>query len=211
MERILQEITAVSRRLEGINSNISSLTVEMKSIRVDIVGFQTRDLGLEQRIMALDDHLNTVPARDQELPCLCKGADIQASPRNILPTLTGLTFDPLPEFQRAHHLGPKRHDGTSRLHSIIACLLRHGQVRQLLLAARSHGPFRTEGYEIRITADFSKETDDHCKAFLSLRLLQLEVKYGLFDPAQMRITKDGKSRDFYEPEDLRHFLDKLLV
>ncbi|KAJ1191582.1 hypothetical protein NDU88_000898 [Pleurodeles waltl] len=63
--------------------------------------------------------------------------------------------------------------------------------------------------QVRITADFSKETNDRRKAFLSLipRLRQLDVKYGLFNPA--RITKGRTSRDFYEPEDLRLFLDTL--
>ncbi|KAJ1107946.1 hypothetical protein NDU88_005332 [Pleurodeles waltl] len=94
---------------------------------------------------------------------------------------------------------------------MMACLLRHGQAPQLLLEARSYGPFKTKGYEVGITADFSKETNDRRTAFLSLRprLRQLEVKYGLFDPTQMWIPKNGKSRDFHEPEKLRHYLDEL--
>ncbi|KAJ1119608.1 hypothetical protein NDU88_007793 [Pleurodeles waltl] len=48
-------------------------------------------------------------------------------------------------------------------------LLRHGQACHLLLAACSHGPFRAEGYEVHIVVDFSKETSDRHKAFLSLR------------------------------------------
>ncbi|KAJ1116179.1 hypothetical protein NDU88_004397 [Pleurodeles waltl] len=49
MERILQEISAIGRRLEGIDSNISSLAEKTKSIQTDIPGFQTRLMGLEQR------------------------------------------------------------------------------------------------------------------------------------------------------------------
>ncbi|KAJ1150654.1 hypothetical protein NDU88_003444 [Pleurodeles waltl] len=58
---------------------------------------------------------------------------------------------------------------------------------------------------------FSKETSDRRRAFLALhlRLHQLEVKYGLFDPARMWITKNGTSKDFYDPEDLRSFLEGL--
>ncbi|KAJ1194097.1 hypothetical protein NDU88_003392 [Pleurodeles waltl] len=87
--------------------------------------------------------------------------------------------------------------------------MRHGQVGQRILTARSHGPFRTGEYKVRITADFSKETNDRRKAFLSLipRLRQLDMKYGLFDPARMWINKNGTFKDFYEPEDLQLFLD----
>ncbi|KAJ1205965.1 hypothetical protein NDU88_001384 [Pleurodeles waltl] len=64
-----------------------------------------------------------------------------------------------------------------------------------------------EGYDIRITADYFKDTNECRKAFLSLqpRLRQLEMKYGLFDPARMWVTKNVVSKDFYDPEDLRLF------
>ncbi|KAJ1140072.1 hypothetical protein NDU88_006433 [Pleurodeles waltl] len=63
--------------------------------------------------------------------------------------------------------------------------------------------------DIRITADYSKDTNDRRKAFLALRprLRQLEMKYGLVDPARMWVTKNGVSKDFYDFEDLRLFLD----
>ncbi|KAJ1208256.1 hypothetical protein NDU88_003642 [Pleurodeles waltl] len=66
-----------------------------------------------------------------------------------------------------------------------------------------------ERYDIRITADYFKDTNERRKAFLALRprLCQLEMKYGLFDQARMWVTKNGVSKDFYDPEDLRLFLD----
>ncbi|KAJ1143430.1 hypothetical protein NDU88_009739 [Pleurodeles waltl] len=92
---------------------------------------------------------------------------------------------------------------------IIACLLRHNQTRQILQAVRNHRPFRIGQYDIRITADYSKETNKRRKAFLALkpRLPQLEKKYGLFDPARMWVTKHGISKDFYNREELSLFLD----
>ncbi|KAJ1145472.1 hypothetical protein NDU88_011758 [Pleurodeles waltl] len=69
-----------------------------------------------------------------------------------------------------------------------------------------------DGQEIQISADFSKETSERRRAFLALRprLRQIEVKYVLFEPAKMWITKNGVSKDFYDPEDLRSFLDGLI-
>ncbi|KAJ1143622.1 hypothetical protein NDU88_009928 [Pleurodeles waltl] len=106
-------------------------------------------------------------------------------------------------------IGPKRSDNSSRPRPIIACLLRHNQTRQILQVACNHGPFRIDQHEIRITADYSKETNERRKAFLSLqpRLRKLEMKYGLFDPARMWVTKNGVSKDFYNPDELRLFLD----
>ncbi|KAJ1151855.1 hypothetical protein NDU88_004634 [Pleurodeles waltl] len=88
-----------------------------------------------------------------------------------------------PAAGRVHRLGPKRQDGKGRPRPIIACLLRHGQARQLLQPARTQGPLRLGTLEIRLSADFSKETADRRRAFLSLRprLRHLDVKFGLFD------------------------------
>ncbi|KAJ1123154.1 hypothetical protein NDU88_001627 [Pleurodeles waltl] len=67
MDRILQEITAVGCRLEGMDSTISALAAETKSMRLNKAGFQSRFSDLEQRVVAVEDHLNTAPDRDQEL------------------------------------------------------------------------------------------------------------------------------------------------
>ncbi|KAJ1150923.1 hypothetical protein NDU88_003710 [Pleurodeles waltl] len=67
MDCILQEITAVGRRLGGMDFTICTLAAETKAICLDIAGFEPRVMGLEQRVTLMEDHLNTVPDRDQEL------------------------------------------------------------------------------------------------------------------------------------------------
>ncbi|KAJ1198754.1 hypothetical protein NDU88_002593 [Pleurodeles waltl] len=233
MERILQEITAVSRRIEGMDASISSLTLETKSMRSDIAGFQSRVTGLEHSMGSLETQIATSQDRDQDLLYLRskltdledrsrrdnirllgipeneEGTDIQAFLSSTLSKLTSLDFDPPLKFQRAHRVGLKRCDTSLRPRPIIACLPCHNQTRQILQAARNHGPFRTGQHEIRIAADYSKDTNDRRKAFLALRpsLRQLEMKNSLFDPARMWVTKNGVSKDFYNPEELKLFLD----
>ncbi|KAJ1155405.1 hypothetical protein NDU88_008135 [Pleurodeles waltl] len=233
MDRILQEITTVSRRIEGMDASITSLTLETKSMRSDIAGFQSRVTGLEQRMGSLETQINTSQVREQDfiylrskltdmedrsrrdnirilgIPENEEGSDMQTFLTSTLPKMISLDFDPPLEFQRAHRIGPKRSDNSSRPRPIIACLLRHNQTRQILQVARNHGPFRIDQHKIRITADYSKETNERRKAFLALRprLRKLEMKYGLFHPARMWVTKNGVSKDFYNPDELRLFLD----
>ncbi|KAJ1110671.1 hypothetical protein NDU88_008019 [Pleurodeles waltl] len=104
-----------------------------------------------------------------------------------------------------------RQDGSGRPRPIIVCMLRHLQAHQLLQIARTQGPLRSGSLEIWISADFSTETADRRRAFLSFRtqLRRLDVKFGLFEPARMWITKNGESRNFYNPEDRRAFLESL--
>ncbi|KAJ1192146.1 hypothetical protein NDU88_001458 [Pleurodeles waltl] len=233
MERILHKITVVSHRIEGIDASISSLTLETKSMRLDIAGFQSRVTGLEHRMGSLETQMAASQDRDQDflylkskltdledrsrrdnirlrgIPENEEGTDIQAFLSSTLPKLTSLNFDPPLEFQQVHRVGPKCSDASLRPHPIIACLLHHNQTWQILQTAHSHGPFRIGQHDIRITADYSKDTNERRKAFRALRprLRQLEMKYGLFDPARMWVTKNGVSRDFYNPKELKLFLD----
>ncbi|KAJ1118626.1 hypothetical protein NDU88_006815 [Pleurodeles waltl] len=131
IERILQEITAMGRRIEGMDSAISFLTAETKSMCLDIPNFQSCVTGLEQRVMIMEDHLNTRQDRDQELLYLhsklvdledrnrrnnvrflgfqeqLEGTDIQEFLRKALPKLTNKTFDPPLEFLKSASIRPK--------------------------------------------------------------------------------------------------------
>ncbi|KAJ1213528.1 hypothetical protein NDU88_001162 [Pleurodeles waltl] len=235
MDRILQEILAVSRKLEGMDNAMVALTAETRSMRLDLAGFQSQLSGLDQRVTTVETQVASWTDRDLELSHLrskltdledkrrrnnvhllgfpegVEGADKFSYLRDILPKLTDIRFDPPLEFQRAHRLGPRRQDGNGRPRPIIACMLRHTQARQLLQTARTQGLLRSGNLEIRMSADFSKETADRRKAFLSFRtqLRCLEVTFGPFEPARMWITKNGESLNFCDPEDLRRFLEKL--
>ncbi|KAJ1196252.1 hypothetical protein NDU88_000123 [Pleurodeles waltl] len=70
MEQILQEITAVSHRIEGMDTSISSLTLETKSIRTDNASFHSWVMGLEHRLGTLETHMSTIQDRDQDLSYL---------------------------------------------------------------------------------------------------------------------------------------------
>ncbi|KAJ1199568.1 hypothetical protein NDU88_003402 [Pleurodeles waltl] len=228
MDRILQDILPVGHKLEG-------MMARTKSMRLDIAGFKTQVTGLEQRVTMVETRIASWLDRDQELlylgsklidledrsrtdnvrflgfPENIEGADIHSYLRETLAKLTGIIFDPPLEFQRVHRLGPKWRDDANCLCPIIACLLRHVQTRQLLQAARTHSPFQLDDLEVRLTSDFSKETSERRRAFLDLRarLRLLDVKCSLFKPARMEITKNGVSKDFCNPDDLRVFLDGL--
>ncbi|KAJ1192208.1 hypothetical protein NDU88_001520 [Pleurodeles waltl] len=132
MDRILQEITAVSRRLKGMVTAMTSLTLETKSMRSEIAGFQTRVTGLEHQMAIMEDHVHKALDKDQELLSLCskltdiedrsrrdnirlfgfpelaEGTDTSSFLRSVLPKLTKIVFDLPLEFQRAHRLAPKR-------------------------------------------------------------------------------------------------------
>ncbi|KAJ1088520.1 hypothetical protein NDU88_001677 [Pleurodeles waltl] len=165
-----------------------SLTAETRSMRLDIAGFQSQVSGLDQRVTTVETQVASWTNSDQELLHLrSKLIDLEDRSRKNNVRLLGF------------------------LEGIEVCMLHHMQARQLLQAARMQGPFWSGTLEIRLTADFSKETAERRKAFLSLRtrLCHLDMKFGIFEPARMWITKNRESRNFYDPEDLRKFLEGL--
>ncbi|KAJ1194272.1 hypothetical protein NDU88_003561 [Pleurodeles waltl] len=120
MDRILQEISAVSSKLEGMDNAMVALTAETRSMRLDITGFQSQISGLDQRVATLETQVASLTDRDLEFSHLCskltdledrirrnnvrilgfpegvEGADIFSYSRDILPKLTDITFDPPP-------------------------------------------------------------------------------------------------------------------
>ncbi|KAJ1140679.1 hypothetical protein NDU88_007027 [Pleurodeles waltl] len=221
MDRILQGILAVIRKLEGMDSAMVGLTAETRSMHLDIAVFQSQISGLDKRVVTVETQVASWTDRDQELlhlrskltdfedrnrrnnirllgfPEGIEGTDLFSYLRDTLPKL-------IPKGRQA---GPQETKWERPPCPIIVCLLRHMQTRQLLQEAGMHSLFRSGALEIRLSADFSKETAERRKAFLSLRthLHHLDVKFGLFEPARMWITKNRELRNFYDPEDLRAF------
>ncbi|KAJ1150271.1 hypothetical protein NDU88_003066 [Pleurodeles waltl] len=187
-DRILQEITAVGRRLEAMDSTTSDLTVVSTSIRADIAGFRETVTDLVRCLMTVEDYVVALPDQEAELRSLRakvtdledrslrdnvrhfgipeqkEGSDIKTFLKNLLPELTGLDFSPFLEFQRAHRIGPLHKATSGKPRPIIACFLRHKQACQIISAAKSQGLCSLEGQEIRMAADFSSITNEKRKA-----------------------------------------------
>ncbi|KAJ1189430.1 hypothetical protein NDU88_006175 [Pleurodeles waltl] len=91
MDRILQEILGVGRRLEGMDSRMIFLTEETKSMRLDIAGFQSRVTTLEQWVTAVETHATLTADRHQELVYLCRKV-IDLEDRNRIDNVRFLGF-----------------------------------------------------------------------------------------------------------------------
>ncbi|KAJ1091422.1 hypothetical protein NDU88_004548 [Pleurodeles waltl] len=132
MDRILQEISAVGRKLEGMDSAMT------RSMRLEIAGFQSQISGLDQRVATVETQVASWTDNGQELMHLrskltdledrsrmnnirlmglpegTEGTDLTSFLRDTLPKLTDITFDPPLEFERVYRLSPKRQDGNGR-------------------------------------------------------------------------------------------------
>ncbi|KAJ1159987.1 hypothetical protein NDU88_000490 [Pleurodeles waltl] len=101
MERILQEISAVGRRLEATDSKIKDLSADSKSIRVNVAGFQDKVTDLGYRLHTVESRLAALPDKEQELQFLRhKLTDLEdrsqrENPTDLRSLLDGLYAQPM--------------------------------------------------------------------------------------------------------------------
>ncbi|KAJ1202850.1 hypothetical protein NDU88_006645 [Pleurodeles waltl] len=114
---------------------------ESRSIHTDIAGFQDRVTELDRRLSMVEDKLNQPSDKDQELQYLrdkltdfedgsrrdnvhffgipewAEGTDARIFLKDTLPILTGLTFSPPLELQRAHRMAPLQRSSWETTHN----------------------------------------------------------------------------------------------
>ncbi|KAJ1166808.1 hypothetical protein NDU88_007204 [Pleurodeles waltl] len=66
MDRILQEISAVGRKLEGMDNAMVALMAETRSMRLEIAGFQSQISGLDQQVTTVEAQAGSWTNRVQE-------------------------------------------------------------------------------------------------------------------------------------------------
>ncbi|KAJ1114672.1 hypothetical protein NDU88_002907 [Pleurodeles waltl] len=67
MDHILQEISSVGRKLEGMDTAMSALTAETRFMHLEIAGFQSQISRLDHRVAAVESQVVLQTDRDQEL------------------------------------------------------------------------------------------------------------------------------------------------
>ncbi|KAJ1171897.1 hypothetical protein NDU88_003754 [Pleurodeles waltl] len=183
MVLILKDRIAVGHLLEAMEVKMTDLMTETKLICVLISGFHNNVEGLDLCLTSLETRVELFPDRNH------------------------WDFLPLLEIQKAHRLQPRRPFAPEGARVIIACFLLYEQACQILKAERAHRPYDFKDHKIQVAVYFSSETNSRCRAFLSL-WPQLRM-FSLFEPTQMCITMDGKSKNFYDPKALQAFLEGL--
>ncbi|KAJ1182051.1 hypothetical protein NDU88_007247 [Pleurodeles waltl] len=102
----------------------------------------------------------------RHIPCIKQVKDVQkealsrkeetdeSSVLILDPSVACTTADGIIQMPQAHWIGSLHKQADERPCPKIAFFLRHEQAHQLLTATMTHGPYRQDGDEIRIAADF---------------------------------------------------------
>ncbi|KAJ1121639.1 hypothetical protein NDU88_000159 [Pleurodeles waltl] len=235
MDAILKELLAIRSSISSLEHTVSTNTMEVQGLRNEVVKFQINMQSTDARLSAVENLIDKIPDNSQDIGYLQQkvieledrsrrnnlriiGLPEQIEKNNILdflttflPTLTKITFSQPLDFQRAHRVRSRGITSSTRPRHVLACCLHHQQARQIILAAKKHGPYEYDSSRIIITADFSAPTNFKRKQFLNVRtrLKKREIKYGLLEPATMIVTFQGKTKEYFDPHDLESFLNDL--
>ncbi|KAJ1189163.1 hypothetical protein NDU88_005914 [Pleurodeles waltl] len=235
MDTILKELLAIRSSISSLEHTVSTNTTEVQGLRNEVVKFQINMQSTDARLSAVENLIDKIPDNSQDIGYLQQkvieledrgrrnnlriiGLPEQIEKDNILdflttflPTLTKTTFSQPLDFQRAHRVCSRGITSSTRPRQVLACCLHHQQARQIIMAAKKHGPYEYDSSQIILTADFSAPTNFKRKQFLNLRtrLKKREIKYGLLEPATMIVTFQGKTKEYFDPHDLESFLNDL--
>uniref|UniRef100_H3A1B4 L1 transposable element RRM domain-containing protein n=1 Tax=Latimeria chalumnae TaxID=7897 RepID=H3A1B4_LATCH len=130
--------------------------------------------------------------------------------QSVLPDLLGLDKERHLEIERAHRaLGP-RPAPDQRPKAFIIKLLRFPTRELLLRTARLKGQLVWRESRISLCPDWSRDLQIKRQRFTEARrmLQDHNIKFGLFYPAILKITVNGETRSFTEPEEVKKFLSE---
>lgn len=187
------------------SDDLSSLQATVKTLKEEVKHLQTKCEDLEGRSRRNNIRLIGVP----------EGAETP-DPREFTSQLLQdlLKLDEPPLLDRAHRaLGPKPKTGAPPRPLLVRVHYFHIK-EKMLRQAGANTPLLFQGKKISIFPDFTPAVAKKRSEFTSVkRLLHTcpGVKFGLFYPAELRITlPDGAVRKFTEPSAATDFANKIL-
>uniref|UniRef100_H3AG66 L1 transposable element RRM domain-containing protein n=1 Tax=Latimeria chalumnae TaxID=7897 RepID=H3AG66_LATCH len=207
--------------IKTIHSLLLQLTSSVTEVKTAIHNLQQSQDRLGARINEVENRVSKVEDEGQEESqrrrqleqrlAAAKGVE-GGNPmqflQSVIPGLLGLDKEQLLEIERAHRaLGPRPAPG-QRPRAFIVKLLRFPTRELLLRTARLKGQLNWKENRISLFPDWSRDLQIKRQRFWETRkiLREQNIKYGLFYPAVLKITLNGETRAFTDPEEVKKFL-----
>uniref|UniRef100_H2ZSQ7 L1 transposable element RRM domain-containing protein n=1 Tax=Latimeria chalumnae TaxID=7897 RepID=H2ZSQ7_LATCH len=130
--------------------------------------------------------------------------------QELLPELLKLPSGLDLDIERTHQsLAPRSSDG-QRPRPFITKFLRYPVHKQSLMVVRTLGSLEWQGNKILIFPDLTCKLIEQQRKFLPAKKLLREkgLKYGLFYLAMLKITINGETSSFMEPQAVEEFLQR---
>lgn len=197
------QVLSLEEAANGQSDAVSTLQREVAKLKKDVVTLEAKNEDLEARSRRCNVRITGIKERREE------GKHIPDFISELLKD--SLQLDKAPVLDRAHRtLRARPEDGHPARAFVVKC--HYFQERELLLkkAAQRREIVTSDGDKIHLQPDYTQKVMKQRSAFNEVRgiLRSYEgVRYGLFYPAELRITaKDGMRRSFKDAKQAMDFV-----
>uniref|UniRef100_H3AGF8 L1 transposable element RRM domain-containing protein n=1 Tax=Latimeria chalumnae TaxID=7897 RepID=H3AGF8_LATCH len=205
MGDVSSDLKNIAQTLQNLFSAVETLTSIVNEIKEDI---KNANQASDSNIVDLKKQVEQLKMRldNQENRSRCNNLRFLGFPEHVeqdnlvkflqktLPTLLQPSTDTDLEIEQAHRsLGPKPAPG-QRPRTFVVRFLRFPLKEKTFSLVRNAGKLEWQGHHIQIFPDLSKELQDQRQQFMQVKkkFRNLGIRYGLYYPAVLRISMDGK-------------------
>ncbi|KAI4898502.1 hypothetical protein NFI96_008802 [Prochilodus magdalenae] len=214
---LTRDFASMRSELAGIKTTVSEVEHSLSTCTDDMVALQAKVELLTKEITRLDTKCEDLEARSRRHNLRIVGIPEDDSYSLTTTSVSSLlkeafSLDKCPLVDRAHRsLAPKPRSGEPP-RPIIARLHYYGDCADILKIARRQQRVSASNMTFSVFPDFTAKVAKARAAFNGVRrrLREIEgIKYGIFYPARLRISRDGNFHDFTSPEEASRFVDTL--
>lgn len=210
---VKRDVKDFSVRMDAAEARISDVedTVNSEKGKTDALAKQMT--LLTNKIDELENCSRRSNLRLLNVPEKIEGNDAVAFLEKWLPEALGpATFPRPPLIERAHRLpGRSQSNRPATPRVLIVKFLNFQDKVRVMRAARAKGKVTCDGQEIMFFPDLSVDLHRRRRGFdrVKQQLRSMNIRYGIMYPAKLRVTSDGRTREFETPADAEKFIQGL--
>uniref|UniRef100_H2ZYA4 L1 transposable element RRM domain-containing protein n=1 Tax=Latimeria chalumnae TaxID=7897 RepID=H2ZYA4_LATCH len=220
--QLTSNVSEVKLAIQSLQDSQDKLGAHIVEAENRISKIEDNEMGVKKKVKKMEQQLSTALDRIEDLENRSRRNNLRilGFPKGVeegnpvkflqeaLPDLLDLDAGQSLEIERAHQtLGP-RPVPEQHPRAFIVKFLRYPTRDLLLLAAKNLSQLKWRDHRIFIFPDWSRELQLKRQWFWEVRrtLREKNIKYGLFYPAILKITRNGETRSFTDLMEAKKYL-----
>lgn len=210
-----ETLNACGQRITDVESGMNKFDKRLDRVETAQTLLAKENDSLKEKVAYLENYTRRQNIRIVGTPENVEGPRPSEFVTKLLMDVLGEdNFEKPPSVDRAHRtLAPKPVDGVNKPRPLIV-KLHHFQTKELVLRlARQKGPLSVNGTKFHIFPDYSPEVNKRRAAFAETKkqLHAAGIQFGLYYPATLQFTHNGKRMKFTDPMTALTYVNKIVA
>ena len=205
-------LSVYGQRITDVEDGMKEFDKRLSSVETSQTSLVKENDALKEKVEYLENYTRRQNIRIVGIPEDAEGPrPSEFITRLLIDVLGEDSFEKPPSVDRAHRsLAPKSTGGDNRLRPFIV-KLHHFQTKELILRlARQKGPLSYNRSRFHIFPDYSPDVNKRRTAFSESKkkLHAAKIRFGLYYPATLQFTHNGRRMKFTDPVTALSFVNK---